>query len=243
MIKGIYRSASGMLPRVKKEEAIANNLANAGTTGFKKDIVFSKELTRAEKRLRPTQVDWQTNLDSLVRVDQAPGVFDRTDNPLDIAIEGDGFFQLQGENGERVLTRAGAFVVDSEGYLAFPGGYRVLGDGGTLQVGNGQVNIAQTGEVESDGAQIGRIVPQTLDDLSRLQRLGGSLFAVPNGEETIPALSYTLRQGYLETSNVDVVNEMVDMIVEYRTYEANARSLTTQDESLDQLLNRVAGDR
>jgi len=232
-----------MLPRVKKEEAIANNLANAGTTGFKKDIVFSKELSRAEKRLKPKQVDWQTNLDSRVKVDHAPGIFDRTDNPLDIAIEGDGFFQLQGEDGSRVLTRSGSFVVDSEGYLAFPGGYRVVGDGGPLQVGSGQLSIAQTGEIESGGAQVGRIVPQTLNDLDKLQRLGGSLFAVPEGEETVTSLSFTLRQGYLETSNVDVVNEMVDMIVEYRNYEANARSLQTQDESLDQLMNRVAGDR
>lgn len=242
MIKGIYRSASGMLPRVKKEEAIANNLANAGTTGFKKDVVFSKELTKAETRLRPQQVDWQTNLDSLVKVDYEPGVFDRTDNPLDVAIEGDGFFQLQAEDGTRVLTRSGSFVVDSDGYLAFPGGFRVIGDGGPLQVGGGQVSIAQTGEVEADGGQIGRIVPQTLTDLDRLERLGGSLFAVPEGEETVASLSYTLRQGYLETSNVDVVNEMVDMIVEYRTYEANARSLMTQDETLDQLMNKVAGN-
>ena len=64
---------------------------------------------------------------------------------------------------------------------------------------------------------------------------------MPEGEETVPPLNYTVRQGYLETSNVDVVNEMVDMIVAYRTYEANARALQTQDESLDHLMNRVAG--
>jgi flagellar basal body rod protein FlgG len=241
MIKGIYRSASGMLPNIKKQEAIANNVANAGTTGFKKDVVFSRELSKAQSRLRPKQTDWQSNIDSWVSVDHAPGVFDRTSNPLDLALEGDGFFALQSPEGNTVLTRSGSFVVDSEGYLAFPGGYRLLGDGGPIQVGNGELNIGQNGEVEVDGLLAGNITPQSLDDLNKLQRLGGSLFAVPQGEETIPPLSYTIRQGYLETSNVDVVNEMVDMLVAYRTYEANAVSLQTQDESLEHLMKKVGG--
>jgi flagellar basal-body rod protein FlgG len=206
-------------------------------------VTFSKELNRAEQRRRPQKVDWQTTVDNWIKVDYAPGVFDRTGNPLDMAIEGDGFFTLEADDGTTVLTRSGSFVVDSNGYLAFPGGFRVVGDGGPIQVGSGQVNVSQTGEVEVNGAAVGRITPRTLDDLDKLKRIGGSLFAVPTGEELISPLSYTVRQGYLETSNVNVVDEMVDMMVAYRTYEANARALTTQDETLDQLMNRVAGQR
>ena len=112
MIKGIYRSASGMLPQVKKQEAIANNIANSGTTGFKQDITFNRELTRAEGRVDRNRIDWQTTLENRVHVDHAPGVFDKTDNPLDVALEGDGFFTLLSPEGETMLTRSGSFVVD-----------------------------------------------------------------------------------------------------------------------------------
>ena len=243
MIKGLYRSASGMLPHIDKQEAIAHNIANAGATGFKKDRVFAKELTEAESRVRPKKTDWEKTVASYIKVDHAPGVFDKTANPLDLAIEGDGFFTLQTSEGTTVLTRSGSFVVDNEGFLAFPGGYRLMGDGGTIQVGTGQLAVSQTGEVQVDGQSAGRITPKTVADVDRLVRLGGSLFGVPEGEPLLPPLSFTVQQGYLETSNVDVVQEMVDMIVAYRTYEANARALQTQDSSLDHLMNKVAGKR
>lgn len=243
MIKGMYRSASGMLPRIQKQEAIANNIANAGTTGFKRDIAFTREMARAEEKLAPKKSDWQMALTNNVHIDYTPGVFDKTDNQYDLAIEGDGFFTLQDDNGTNVFTRSGSFVVDNEGYLALPGGFRLLGDSGPLQVGNGQLAVGLTGEIEVDGLAIGRIVPQSIADLNNLVRLGGSLFAVPEDEELLPPISATVRQGYLETSNVNVVAEMVDMITAYRTYEANARALQTQDSSLDHLLNKVAGNR
>lgn len=243
MIKGMYRSASGMLPRIEKQEAIANNVANAGATGFKRNIVFARELAQAETKMAPRKSDWEQTVANYITIDFSPGVFDKTDNPLDLAIEGDGFFMLQADDGTTVLTRSGSFVVDSSGFLAYPGGFRVLGDGGPIQVGNGPLAVAQTGEVEVDGVPIGRIVPQAPADLDSLQRLGGSLFAVPEGVELLPPLAATVRQGYLETSNVDVVNEMVDMIVAYRTYEANARALQVQDSTLDHLLGKVAGKK
>jgi flagellar basal body rod protein FlgG len=230
-----------MLPRIEKQEAIANNIANANTTGFRKNVVFARELSGAESRLTPKKVDWQQTVTNYVTVDHAPGIFDKTDNPLNLALEGDGFFTLQADDGSTVLTRSGSFVVDSQGFLAMPGGFRVQGDGGPIQVGDGIPSVAQTGEVEVDGINVGRITPQGPADYSTLERLGGSLFGVPEDVELLPALSVTIRQGYLETSNVDVVGEMVDMIVAYRTYEANARALQTQDSSLGHLLSKVAG--
>ncbi len=94
MIKGIYKSASGMLPHIDKQDAIANNIANVGTTGFKKNVVFIKELARAEDKLKPKKSDWENTVSDYVRVDQTSGTFDKTSNPLDLAIEGDGFFAL-----------------------------------------------------------------------------------------------------------------------------------------------------
>jgi len=242
MIKGIYTSASAMIPRIRKQEILANNIANVGTTGFKKDQLFTKELSRAAEKQAPKRTDWQKPMIDKVYVDFAPGVFDKTDNPLDLAIEGDGFFTLQAPDGGIVLTRSGAFEIDANGFLVFPGGYLVTGEGGAIQVGQGQLTVSGTGEVEVNGLPVDRIAPMAVADNDRLQRLGGSLFAVPEGEELLPAQSATIRQGYLETSNVDIVREMVDMLAAYRIYEANAKALQSQDDSLEHLFHKVAGN-
>ncbi len=243
MIKGMYRSASGMLPRVKQQEIIANNVANAGTTGFKKNVMFIEELTKAQNSQVSKKSDWEQSMLSRVHVDYAPGVFDKTDNPLDLAIDGDGFFVLQTADGDQVLSRSGSFIVDKDGFLALTGGFQVIGDGGPIQVGSGELAVSQTGAVEVNGLPAGQINPQSVENLDNLVRLGGSLFGVPEDETLIPAISATVRQGYLETSNVDVVNEMVDMIVAYRMYEANAKALQAQDSSLEHLFGRVSGGR
>lgn len=239
MIKGLYTSASGMLPAVKRQEMIANNLANVKTAGFKKDAQFTRELSRAQEKARPKEGDWQQALEAHTFVDYQPGVFDKTGNPLNLAIDGDGFFVLQGEDGSTALTRSGAFVVDADGYLAQPGGFRLLTGGGTVQVGNGQLSVSATGQIEVDGLAAGTLTPQSVEDITKLERIGNAMFAVPQGEELIPSINATVRQGFLESSNVDVVHQMVDMIVSYRNYEANAQSLSTQDKSLEHLFSKV----
>ena len=239
MIKGMYTSASGMLPRIKKQELTAHNIANVSTPGYKRDMLFTKELTRAEQRLVRTQSDWQKPMVNEVYTDYTSGIFDKTGNPLDLAIDGDGFFTLELADGTRVLTRAGSFTVNNEGFLAFPGGPLVIGEGGPIEVGDGKVTVSQSGEVDVDGSVVGRLVPMAVDNIDRLTKMGSSLFAVPEGVELIPVTTATIRQGYLEAANVDIVGEMIDMIVSFRTYEANARALQTQDRSLEHLFNRV----
>lgn len=241
MIKGMYSSAAGMIPRVKSQERIANNIANATTAGFKKDKAFVRELSRAEQRLTPSQVDWRKPVAEQTYVDYSAGIFDRTDNPLDLAIEGDGFFLLQDDQGGQYLTRAGTFSVNADGILEFPNGYSLIGDGGSIGVGSGAVTVSATGEVQSDGNLVGRITPVTVPDVQDLQKIGHSMFVLPAGSQPAPATEFSIRQGYLETSNVEIVREMVDMMVAYRTYEANAKALQTQDGSLDHLFQRVAG--
>jgi len=243
MIKGIFTSASAMVPRVRKQEMLSNNIANAGSTGFKKDRMFTKELSKAVVKNATRKTDWETPMVDRVYVDFAPGVFDKTGNPLDLAIEGDGFFTLQSPDGGTVLTRSGTFQIDANGLLSYPGGFHLLGEGGPIQVGNGDLSVGLDGQLEVDGLSVDRIVSRSISDTNNLTRLGGSLFAVPEGEELLPAISATIRQGYLETSNVDVVREMVEMIISYRSFEANAKALQSQDQSLSHLFNRVAGNR
>jgi flagellar basal-body rod protein FlgG len=243
MIKGLYTSASGMVPRVRKQELIAHNISNAKTTGYKKDTMFTRELNKAERKTAVRKSDWQTPLVNEPYVDFSHGSFDRTGNPLDLAIDGDGFFTLQAEDGRTFLTRAGTFEVDEEGRMVFPGGLRLTSEGGTIEIGNGRVTIAQTGDVEVNGLSAGRVVPVTVANMDDLIKVGGSLFQVPEGVELTPVAQPTIRQGYLEAANIDIVREMVEMIISYRTYEANSRALHSQDESLGHLLNRVGGNR
>lgn len=243
MIKGIYTSASAMVPRLKKQELVANNLANASTPGYKKDRLFVQELTKAEKRLRPQKSDWQEPMVDQIYTSFAPGAFDRTGNPLNLAIDGDGFFQVELADGSRALTRNGAFSVSADGLLEIPGGATLIGEGGAIEVGSGKVEISATGIVTSDGQNVGRITPVTVENFDTLHKVGGSLFVVPEGTELIPIETSNIQQGFLEASNVDIVKEMIEMIISFRNYEADSKAIKTQDDSLEQLFNRVGSSR
>ena len=239
MIKGLFRSASGMLPAIKKQETVANNIANANTAGFKKDGVFTRELSRAQRQSIPTQSEWQQPMVDHLWTDYTGGSFDRTDNPLDLAIDGDGFFQVELGDGRTALTRSGTFSINRDGLLAHADGPVLLADGGAVEPGNGTITISATGEIDVDGNVVGRITPVTVDNLQELEKVGSSLFIVPEGVETVPVPQSVIRQGYLEESNVDIVKQMIDMIVAYRTYESNARAVSSQDSSLEHLFRRV----
>ena len=239
MIKGLYTSASGMIPRVRKQEMHANNIANVNSPGFKRDGLFTQELSRAKRKAIPTKSDWEVPMVNDVFTDFSLGAFDNTGNPLHMAIEGDGFFRLQLADGSTVLTRSGSFQVDENGYLSFPGGALVLGEGGPIQIGNGKVSVSGTGQVQSNNQTVGRIVPVTVDDYDRLNKIGHSAFVVPEGVELREVENSSIKQGFLETSNVDIVGEMIDMIISFREYEADARALQTQDQSLNNLFGRV----
>lgn len=242
MIKGIYTSASGMLPGIKKQEITANNIANASTPGFKKDSLFVKELSSIEKKNVATRTDWENPMSNKVFTDFSQANFEKTGNPLDLAIDGKGFFTLQLDDGSTVLTRSGSFMVDESGMLSFPQGATVMGESGAINVGNGNVTVSQTGIVESDGIQVGRIVPVTIKDFNQLNKIGGSLYALPEGVEITPVQDFSIQQGFLESSNVDIVGEMIEMIVSFREYEANAKALQAQDKSLENLFQRVGGN-
>ena len=99
MIKGIYTSASGMIPGIRKQEIIANNISNVSTPGFKKDMLFVKELSNAQKKAVTTRSDWENPMSNKVFTDYSQGTFEKTGNPLDLAIDGPGFFTLQLDDG------------------------------------------------------------------------------------------------------------------------------------------------
>ncbi|MBU8934561.1 MAG: flagellar hook-basal body protein [candidate division Zixibacteria bacterium] len=242
MIKGIYTSASGMLPNIKRQELTAHNVANAATPGYKKDSLFTRELSRAEQRQKVTRSDWERPLEDVIYTDYAAGMFDRTGNPLDLAIDGDGFFSLELEDGSTALTRNGSFSVNKEGMLAAPGGGIVVSEGGAIEIGNGKVSVSHTGEVQVDGVVMGQITPVTVEDVQQLEKIGRGMLLAPEDAELLTVDHAVIRQGYVESSNVDIVGEMVDMIIAYRSYEANSKSVQSQDDSLDKLFRRVGSN-
>ncbi len=230
-----------MIPRIKKQELTANNLANASTPGYKKDTLFTKELSRAEKKRVATKSDWEQPMVDEVYTNFAPGVFDRTGNQLDLAIDGDGFFRLQLPDGSVGLTRAGTFSVNAQGQIEFPGGALLMGEGGPIEVGQGgDILIGQDGTVQVNDNIVGKIVPVSVPDVSQLEKVGSSVFAVPNGVEPQAVTHSRIQQGFLEESNVDIVREMIDMIISFRNYESDSKSVQVQDQTLDNLFNRVA---
>jgi len=240
MLKGIYSAASGMIPQVKKQEIAANNIANAATTGFKKDNVFLKNLSEAKQGLAQKRSEWERPMLDQVYTDFSQGTFTNTSERLDMAIKGDGFFVLESPTGEeRVYTRNGNFSIDSEGYLSNKDGYRVLSDAGPIAVNSSDVEISSNGDVIVDSTPVSKIQVADFEDYSQLEKTSSTSFTVPEGVEPVSSNDYELQQGYLEQANINIIKEMVNMIITMRNYESNAKALQAQDESLSTLFSKV----
>ena len=263
MIKGIFTSASGMQPHSVKMEVIANNLANIDTTGFKKSRIEFEDLLYqtleepgSESKagvLKPVglQVGLGVTPVASLRV-FAQGELSGTGNPMDIAIEGDGFFQIRDpNNGEILYTRNGSFKITGDGEIATSKGY-LLEPPVQVPEGASDVNIGPSGEITAlmSGDESG--VPETIGqiELSRflnpsgMKALGGNLFAPTESSgisvQGTPGEGFNgvLRSQFLEASNVQMVEEMVNMIVAQRAYEVSSKAITTSDEML-QTANQI----
>jgi len=241
MIKGIYTSASGMQYLQLMQEVIANNLANVSTTGFKKEGVFRKTLIDMERILRMNSTNF-VNLDEVdeVRTDYSQGSFKVTSNLLDVAIEGDGFFAVETLNGIR-YTRNGNFLLDGDNYLVTIHGYRILGENNLpIQITEGDVFIGDDGSVTVNG-EVAAVLKIT--DFSKpynLLKVGDGLFQDLSGTGFTPDFdTYRIRQGVLEDSNVNAIEEMAKMINAIRDFETNQRIILAQDQTLDRAVNEV----
>jgi len=239
MLKGLYQSASAMLPRLKQQEAIANNLANASSPGFRKDMIFTQELSRAQAKQTIRKTDWENPMIDQVYTSFEQGPLDKTENALDLAIEGDGFFVYETETGETVYSRAGNLAIDTQGYLVNADGQRLQSDGGAISVGTGTVSVSEAGQVSVDNVLQASIQVVDFDDKTILEKSGSTGFTPPEGIEPAAAVNFAIRQGYLETANVEIIQEMVNMIISYRNYEADAQATKAQDESLAKLMANV----
>jgi len=236
MIKGIYTSATAMRQGILRQEINASNLANVGTTGFKRDRLFAKELTAAQSGSASTD---PLDRDTSRWTEFSAGAYMPTSAPLDFAIQGQGFFVVSDGQNE-FYTRDGHFERNAEGQLVDLQGRLVQGEGGNITVPAGLVTASSNGTISVDGTNVDRLRVVNFEDPQTLQKAAGSAFAKsPQSGADVPVENPVVRQGFLEGSNVDAVKEMVEMISTSRNYEINAKLLTTQDDTLRQTVNDV----
>jgi len=239
MLKGIYDAASGLLPQITRLDTVANNLANANTAGFKRELVFAQEFTQAQQRALGKQADWEKVKISGVVTDFAQGPLERTGNPLDMAIEGDAFFVVRTPNGE-MYTRDGNFTLSAEGVLISGSGYPVLSETGEITVNGVEFIADEKGRLTVDGKPVGTLELVTFPQPYPLQREANGLYAQPaDAPAPTRAENFTLVQGAVEGANVNLISEMVEMIESYRHFETGQRIVQIQDESLGKAINQL----
>jgi flagellar basal-body rod protein FlgG len=242
MIKGIYSSEASMRPKMTRMEVLAHNLANIDTVGFKKDRVFVEMLKE-----KAAASDGRGDLDNAVveeRTDFTEGALRQTGNPFDVALQGRGFFVVDTPRGTR-LTRNGTFTLGPQGFLQTPEGYMVQGAAGPIRVPDserldaGKVSITEEGEILMDRDIIGRLRVVDVPDVLQLEKEHQAYFATtrPADISDIPDAERMVRQGYVEESNVDGIEEMITMIELSRSFEADQRMIQAQDATLDKTMD------
>ncbi|HHO75150.1 MAG TPA: flagellar basal-body rod protein FlgF [Deltaproteobacteria bacterium] len=222
MDQGMYTAASGAIAMEERLSIISNNLANANTTGFKKDGMTFEKFSRMldTETLYPGQYK---NIPVGVMagqyyIDMSEGSYQKTGNPLDVAIVGEGFFVVNTDNGQR-YTRAGSFRMSTEGILTTQKGDIVQGEGGDIALGPGNIEIGSDGTVRLNGNVVDVLQIVHIQDDS-LERSSNGLFRVKQGYAPQPLENRVLAQGNIEASNVDPVIEMVGLISTQRAYES-----------------------
>jgi flagellar basal-body rod protein FlgG len=249
VIYGLYQSAAGMLVNEYRQGVIANNLANAETPGFKRDMaLFAERLparTAGERAgaSRPL-LDPLTGGIWLARTetDFRPGPMQNTGEALDVALDGPGFFLVEAE-GQTLATRDGRFVKDFYGnLLAASDGAPVLGAGGQpvrLNPHGEAPLIDEEGRIWQGKALMGQLAVADYADYGRLRKVEGGRFD-PTGQPPISPPS-RVAQGYVEGSGVEAVRELVTMIEASRAYQLNASLLSLQDQTTGRLVNSLQG--
>jgi len=260
MIRSLWTSATGMHAQALNLDVISNNLANVNTSGFKKsraefqDLLYETLKPAGSSSSQDSQVPTGIQIGHGTRPSTVLKIFtqgnmENTENELDLAIEGEGFFQIILPNGQTAYTRDGAFKLDSDGRVVNSDGFAlepeitIPSDTLSISVGmDGTVSVLQAGDLTP--SEIGTIELARFVNPAGLVSTGRNLYTASeaSGAELTGTAGEdglgTIAQGFLEMSNVSVVDEMVNMITAQRAYETNSKSIQTADEML-QLANNI----
>ncbi len=233
MINGLLEASRGCSKEEIRMDVISTNLANSNVIGYKKDRVsFQKMLKQAE--------DGSGSQPAVtLRADLEQGDVKQTGNELDVAIFGKGFFKVNTENGVR-YTRKGNFTLDTAGNLITQGGDQVLGEGGPIKIIGNNITIDADGNITTNMGQMGKIAIVDFEESGSIIKEGKSYFANPQELPEDSKLTETkIHQGYVELSNVNTAEEMVNMIQALRAFESYQKSMRVIDELNEKAINQV----
>ncbi|MDR2909712.1 MAG: flagellar hook-basal body protein [Oscillospiraceae bacterium] len=251
MLRGFYTAASGIISQQTRLNAISNNIANSSTAGYKRDEVtlstfgehIAVRMNTYEQSPLHRQGDgvWMQVTDE-EHTNHEQGGFDFTNSSLDMAVQGEGFFVVNTQGGER-LTRDGQFALDEEGFLVLPGFGRVQGEGGDIQIGTSNFSVSTNGTIYAqqdiqgveEPVEIDRLLLAIPEDYAAMEKDSGGLFISENYAE-IPAESAAtvVRQGATEKSNVNMGNEMTKMIAAQRSLQSASQIVKMYDSMSEQ---------
>ena len=235
MLEGMYAAATGMDAQQQQLDAIGNDLANASTTGYKAERTGFRDLLYNQIEMAGTKTTAGAGAAAeLIGRNQSQGAIQSTGDPLDLAIEGEGYFTVKRADGSTALTRDGAFELDADGQL-------VTAEGNIVQppitvpkgISQSEVSIGPDGTVSAGTKRLGKITLVTVPAPDKLLADGSSLFsATASSGAATTASRASIHQGALESSNVDVATEMVQMVTTQRSYQLESSAIQNESQML-----------
>jgi flagellar basal-body rod protein FlgG len=246
MTRGLYIAGTGLLSRSRIINTIGNNIANSATSGFKKDVAvlgsFGEYLTFQMDHSATSAVG---DLTGGSKVDQfytlqAQGELQATGRVMDLAIEGEGFFTLQMPDGKKMITRNGQFSLNENGYLTDVSGNVVLGTDGPMKIGQYDFTVTEKGHVIVGGNNLGTLKITCPADLTLLTKEAGTAFIDTDPDRKTKEFEGNVRQGFLENSNVDMLEEMSGMIQFSRSFQSCSQLIKMIDRIMEKSVNDIA---
>lgn len=246
MFQGFYDLTSGILTQTRNQNVISNNMTNVSTPGFKSDKYMATTF-REELMYRSGNIDKddQTQIGTMAMIrasdetvtDFETGTVEPTNEVFDVALRGNGFFMVQTENGVG-YTRDGSFILDDEGYLALPSVGRVIGRNGQIRIGTDKIQIDSTGRIRSEDGRTtyGQIAVVDFNDYDNMVKGGDGVFYT--NEQPVASNTKMLWK-YLERSNVDAVQEMVNMMSSQRALQSASQVLKMYDQIMGKAVTEL----
>lgn len=234
MDSGYYAACTALISRMQALDTIANNLANTSTAGYRAEHnVFSSVLASkgADSDSALNQAINNYGIMSGTTLDQSQGALQKTGNELDLGIEGPGYFVVQTANGP-MYTRNGTFQVSAHGQLVTALGDAVMGDKGVITMMPGPVSISADGTMSSNGALSGKLKVVQFPPGTQLSSVGDTYYSAP-ANTAVPATDSNVRQGMIESSNVNPISNMVELVTAQRSAEMMQRALSMFNSEID----------